>query len=75
MYTYISDAIEGMTTIKAMHSENEVIEKFTDTVNDDTVASFLTEVCERWYSIRNNLVLDGFTIMIFAVNLLQRGGN
>ena len=64
VYSHISATIQGLSSIRAFHEENKVLNKFHFYQNEHTKAWYMKIVTSRWFGMRIDLIGSSFLTII-----------
>ena len=64
VYSHISATIQGLSSIRAFHEENRVLNKFHFYHNEHTKAWYMKIVTSRWLGMRIDLIGSSFLTII-----------
>ena len=67
LYSHISAAIQGLSSIKAYHEDNRILSQFHIYQNEHTKAWYMKIVTSQWFEMRIDLIGSSFlTIVAFS---------
>ena len=67
LYSHISAAIQGLSSIRAYHEDNRILNQFHFYQNEHTKAWYMKIITSRWFGMRIDLIGSSFlTIVAFS---------
>ena len=69
LYSHISTAIQGLSSIRAYHKEKGILNKFHCYQNEHTKAWYMKIVVSRWFGMRIDLIGSSFLAMIAFLSI------
>ena len=69
LYSHISATIQGLSSIRAFHEENNTVRKFHYFQNEHTKAWYMKIVTSRWFGMRIDLIGSSFLAMIAFISI------